>query len=100
MDLEKNRREILRWRILQALDVGRPYPVSDDLLLATVAGEDMPATITDMRRELDYLEDRALLKVFGKETPHWTADLTRYGVDLVEYTIDCDPGIARPTKYW
>ena len=30
----------------------------------------------------------------------WFADLTRLGVDLAEYTIDCQPGIARPDKYW
>ena len=100
MDLEKNRREALRWRILQTLDVGRPYPVSDDIMLATVAGDDMPVTITDLRRELDYLEERELLTISGKDTVHWSAELTRTGVDLVEYTIDCDPGIARPKKYW
>lgn len=100
MDLEKNRREALRWRILQTLDVGRPYPVSDDILLATVAGDDMPVTPTELRRELDYLEDRKLLVITGRDTAHWIAELTRYGVDIVEYTIDCHPGIARPRKYW
>ena len=25
---------------------------------------------------------------------------SRYGVDIAEYTIDCEPGIARPAKYW
>ena len=30
----------------------------------------------------------------------WFADLTRFGTDVAEYTIDCDPGIARPQKYW
>ena len=27
------------------------------------------------------------------------ADLTRHGVDVAEYTVDCEPGIARPAKY-
>jgi hypothetical protein len=27
------------------------------------------------------------------------AELTRYGVDIVEYTIACEPGIARPKKW-
>jgi hypothetical protein len=26
--------------------------------------------------------------------------LTRIGIDVVEYTVECDPGIARPKKYW
>ena len=30
----------------------------------------------------------------------WTARLTRHGRDFVEYTIDAEPGIARPKKYW
>jgi len=30
----------------------------------------------------------------------WTAELTRHGVDVVEYTVECEPGIARPKKYW
>lgn len=100
MDLEKNRREVLRWRILQTLDVGRPYPVSEDIMLSTVVGDDMPLTPRELRRELDYLEDRKLVVITGKDTPSWSTELTRYGVDLVEYTIDCDPGIARPRKYW
>ena len=30
----------------------------------------------------------------------WFADLTRHGIDLAEYTVDCDPGISRPTRFW
>ena len=100
MDLEKARREALRWRILQTLNVGRPYAVGEDVLLATVGGEDMPVTPMELRRELDYLEDRKLIELSGKCNPLWSASLTRYGVDLVEYTVECDPGIARPGKYW
>jgi len=100
VDLEKTRREALRWRILQTLNVGRPYAIGEDVLLATVGGEDMPVTPMELRRELDYLEDRKLIKISGKCDPIWSADLTRYGVDLVEYTVECEPGIARPRKYW
>ena len=100
MDLEKSQRETLRWRILQALDVGRPYPVSEDVLMSTVAGDDMPITPRDLRRALDYLADRKLLQLKGRDTPCWNAELTHYGVDVVEYTVECFPGIARPKKYW
>ena len=30
----------------------------------------------------------------------WWSSLTRHGIDIAEYTVDCEPGIARPTKYW
>lgn len=99
MDLEKGRRETLRWRILQTLNVGRPYPVAEDVLYATVGGEDMPISILDLRRETDYLEGRGLLAI-DRTGPSWSARLTREGVDVVEYTVEAEPGIARPAKYW
>lgn len=99
-DLEKSRREILRWRILQTLQVGRPYPVGEDVIYATVSGEDMPITPYDLRRELDYLASRELVDIGGREASSWTASLTRFGVDFVEYTIAAEPGIARPRKAW
>ena len=51
-------------------------------------------------RELDYLADRDLLEVRKEPGGRWHAELARYGVDVVEYTVDCDPGIGRPAKYW
>jgi len=100
MDPEKKRIEVLRWRILQTLDVGRPYPVSEDVIMATVGGEDMPVTPRELRREMDYLEDRKLIVISGRDTACWSADLTHHGVDVAEYTVECLPGIARPAKYW
>lgn len=98
--IDKNRREVLRWRIVQTLEIGRPYPVSEDILFQTVAGPDMPVTSFDVRRELDYLRVRELLIIKGQGTPQWHAALTRHGVDLAEYNIACEPGVARPVKYW
>jgi len=99
MDLEKKRIEVLRWRILQTLNVGRPYPVPEDLI-AKVAGDDMSATPRELRRELDYLADRKLIVISGKDTTCWDVSLTHHGVDVAEYTVECLPGIARPAKYW
>jgi hypothetical protein len=97
---EKNRREVLRWRILRTLNIGRPYPVAEDVLYQTVAGPDMPVTGHDVRRELDYLRVRELLTLSGQGSPQWSAKLTRAGVDVAEYAVACQPGIARPVKYW
>ena len=58
------------------------------------------ATPLELRRELDYLSDRDLVKLEKRPDGKWFADLTRYGTDVAEYTIDCEPGIARPVKYW
>ena len=58
------------------------------------------AAPTELRRELDYLSDRRLVDLAKQPIGIWYADLTRLGVDIAEYTIDCQPGIARPEKYW
>ena len=100
MDMEKKRIEVLRWRILQTVEKGRPYAVSEEIIMATVSGDDMPVSPRELRREMDYLEDRKLITLKGRDTACWSAELTHYGVDVVEYTIDCHPGIARPKKYW
>jgi len=99
--LDKSRREVLRWRIIQTCNIGRPYPVAEDIIYQTVAGPDMPVTEFDVRKELDYLESRKLVEIEGRGKPQgWAAKLTRYGVDLAEYAIECEPGIGRPQKYW
>ncbi len=100
VDMEKARREHVRWIILSALNHGRPYPVAEPLILITIQSEPTQCTALDLRRELDYLEERGLLKLTRLEGAPWTAELTRHGVDVVEYTVACDPGIARPKKYW
>lgn len=100
MDLEKSKREHLRWQMLVAVNASRPVPLNEQLMLSVL--QDVPLHITplELRRELDYLEDRGLIELTGRHGQVWSATLTRYGVDVVEYTVDVDPGICRPTKYW
>lgn len=98
--LEKAKREELRWHILRTLDAGRPQPVAETLILRVVGDIGHEVSPNELRRELDYLRDRKLIEIQGEEGPAWLCDLTRYGVDIVEYSIDCEPGIARPKQYW
>ena len=51
-------------------------------------------TPLELRRELDYLADRKMVDLGEKPSGDWFADLTRLGVDPVEYTVECGPGIA------
>lgn len=99
VDLARAQREEIRWRILRTLDAGRPLPVSETIVLRTLQDINLQVTPHSLRRELDYLADRGLLSIEGKESPTWSAELTRYGVDLVEYTVPCEPGIARPRQW-
>ena len=58
------------------------------------------ATALELRQQLDYLKDRRLVELVKQPSGMWFADLNRLGVDIAEYTIDCEAGIARPPKYW
>ena len=100
LDLDKVRREQLRWIMLLALNHARPYGTYEEVLLATAQAIYVDATALEIRRTLDYLKDRGLVQLRKEPIGRWWADLTHFGTDIVEYTVDCEPGIARPEKYW
>ena len=100
VDQSKVRRESMRWNILLTLNNARPIGAYEELVLSTIQAIYPDATALEVRRELDYLADRKLVDLNKTPSGAWFADLTRYGVDIAEYTIDCAPGIARPEKYW
>lgn len=100
IDPNKVRRETMRWNILLVLNNARPVGAYEELVLATMQGMFPDASALEVRRELDYLGDRELVDVRKEPSGRWFAELARYGVDVVEYTVDCDPGIGRPAKYW
>jgi hypothetical protein len=100
MDMAKVRREHLRWLILLTLYNARPIGAFEGTILAVAQSEYPDATALELRRELDYLGDRKLVEVTRRPDGKWFAELSRYGVDVAEYTVDCEPGISRPEKYW
>ncbi|MEF2154663.1 hypothetical protein V3390_00175 [Luteimonas sp. FXH3W] len=100
IDLDKAHREQARWRILKVLDSGRPMAVSELVILQALNDATLSLTPNGLRRELKYLEDRRLVTLANLSSTVWAAALTRFGVDVVEYTVDCMPGIARPAKWY
>jgi predicted ArsR family transcriptional regulator len=98
-DMDKARRETNRWLILQCLECSRPLGAAEGLLISALS-DTVQITQLELRKELDYLEERELVELTGRGSIQWHAKLTRIGIDLVEYTVDCEPGIARPVKYW
>ena len=98
IDIVKRRREHIRWILLRALDNARPEGTNESVLLMTIQGLYADATQREIRRELDYLGDRRVISIQNQHTGLWHAELARYGVDIVEYTVECEPGIARPAR--
>lgn len=100
IDVGKQRREYLRWLIILTLNNARPYPSGEGPILSVAQAEYPDATALEIRRELTYLEGRKLAAIARDPSGPWRAELTHCGINIAEYTIDCQPGIARPTKYW
>lgn len=100
MDLEQKQREEARWRILRVLDAGRPIAVSENIVWRVLHDIRLPMSMSNVRREIDYLRNLGLAEIEGEETETWFAKLTAYGVDVVEYTLNAPAGVARPRKYW
>ena len=100
IDIAKARREGMRWNILNTLKQGSPYIMGDAFLLDILRAIYSDITLLELRRELDYLAKRDLVELNSPQDGPWSADLTRYGVDVAEYTVDVEAGIARPPRYW
>lgn len=100
IDPAKIRRESLRWYLLVTLYNARPVGCYEDLLLVTISAIYADTTAHEIRTEIDYLEKRRLVASKREPGGRLFAELYHYGTDIVEYTIDCLPGIARPVKNW
>ncbi|MDO5625024.1 MAG: hypothetical protein Q4G71_10070 [Pseudomonadota bacterium] len=100
VDMEKNTREVMRWRILRVLYGGSPWPVGEGLLHAALDDAALRVSPAALRKELDYLERKGLLTVHQREEAVWLAALTSDGTDVAEYTAACPPGIKRPAKWY
>ncbi|MCM2480176.1 hypothetical protein [Serpentinimonas maccroryi] len=99
-DIGKIRRESMRWLVLLTLNNARPLGAPEELVLSVTQSVYPDATALELRRELDYLSERDLLSLVKHPGGRWHAALSRHGVDVAEYTTECEPGIARPLKYW
>lgn len=96
IDHDKVRREAIRWHLLTVANISRPMGIYTEAMLPVIQSLYPTATENEIRRELDYLEERELVKVKRDPMDRWFVELTRVGIDVVEYTVECDAGISRP----
>ena len=100
IDQAKVRRESMRWLIILTLQNAAPIGAYEELILATVQAMYPDSSALEVRRELNYLFERELIHLTKEPGGRWFSCLSRAGTDLAEYVVDCEPGIARPAKYW
>jgi hypothetical protein len=96
-NLVQKRREDARWKILRIADAGRPTGVGEAIVNRILADAAIPFSRDDLRRELTYLHELALLDIHD-DAEEWIARLTAAGVAVVEYTAPAPAGVARPRK--
>lgn len=96
IDMAKTRREDMRWHLLSAVNLSRPVGIYTEPLLAIVRAVYPDATHQEVRLNLDYLEEREMVRIAKDPMDRWMVDLTRTGIDFVEYSIDAQPGVSRP----
>jgi hypothetical protein len=100
LDLSKAQREESRWRILRTLDAGRPFPLAELVIWRVLTDIQLPIGLTGVRREIAYLEAKGLARILNPAEAELQVELTALGIDVLEYAVDCPPGIGRPPKYW
>lgn len=96
IDMAKTRREDMRWHLISAINLSRPAGIYTEPLLAIVRAVYPDATHQEVRVNLDYLEEREMVRISKDPLDRWMVDLTRTGIDFVEYNIDAQPGVSRP----
>ncbi len=96
IDFNKIRRESIRWHLLSAVNISRPAGIYTEPLLEIIRAVYPDATHREIRVNLDYLEEREMVRIHKDAMDRWMVDLTRTGIDFVEYNIDAQPGVARP----
>ena len=91
--------ESARWYALVSVRVAGYLGASEQWVRDGIR-QIFPASTTDdwVREILDYLERRNLVIVERRVGRPWWIRLDRYGYDVVDYSVECDPGIARPPR--
>ena len=92
---EQQETELTRWLILRTAQNGGHQGATETIIAAVLGGE-VPVSQKTLRDEIDYLEKRKLIESERFELKPWRITLTRHGRDLVDYQVECEPGIARP----
>lgn len=98
--IELARKENGRWIMLVATKAGGHLGATEDMILASILPSWHGVHRKWVRDELAYLESRELVEIEKRPLKPWRVTLTRHGRDVVDYVVDCEPGIERPRKYW
>lgn len=87
-----------RWAILRTLKVGGHLGATETMIREALIADYLGITSRWIRDQLAYLESRELVTIERSEIAAWRATLARHGSDIVDYQVECLPGIRRPLR--
>ncbi len=88
----------IRWAMLRTCRVGGHLGATEAMIKEVVAADYLGVDRMFVRDQLDYLAKRKLVEIERSEVEAWRVTLTRYGYDVADYQVDCEPGIRRPPR--
>jgi len=92
------RQKMIRYRLLKVLDASRPNPLGEGLIKQVLVDVDLDASLQDVRKAMQYLEDKKFIEV-THELSHWLGRLLPDGVDFLESPDATDNGISKPEDF-
>jgi DNA-binding PadR family transcriptional regulator len=93
-DFNRHRREGLRADLLLILNVARPTGASEQLIMRTLGDSYDEVGPNELRKELDYLDDKGLVDISQRHKDVWKAQLSSDGIDVVEGAVTTPDGIS------
>ena len=94
--IDSARHQTVRYLLLMTLNTARPAPAQAYMLRSVVAAVFPDVTDLEVLRELDYLKSRDLISSQTTPMGQTFAKIERYGIDVIERSVECDPGITLP----
>lgn len=96
VDMQRARREGMRWYLLLAMHRGEPVGAGDLILKTIIDDIYENVTVNELHTQMSYLEKCELISLEKTPTHKWHGKLTAVGVNFVEYNADDIDGIKRP----
>lgn len=96
-------KKLARGTILKVLNIGQPQPIPAHVIDICLIQRGLPMTESFLESQLQYLADKGYIETqdtcFEKaENPVLTVRLKAKGIDLLERSIEDDPGIIIPRE--
>lgn len=86
-----------RWLMIVAIGEAGYVGATEEMILQAIV-EHWPETTSEwIRNQLNYLEDKGLVKIEKHEVKQWRVVLAHYGHDVRDYVVPVPLGIRRPS---